>query len=176
MTHRGAARTSSRKDWCTPPKLVTAVRSVFDGTVDLDPCSNEHSTVGARVGYVLPDRDGLVEPWNVGTVFVNPPYGADRERGTTILDWFRKASNTAQDGFDVIVLAPVATNTTHWKRFVFPEASAVCFLADTRLRFHLDGVEDRKGAPMACATILWGSRVGAFTSAFTPHGHVVHLR
>ncbi len=38
---------SSKKDWGTPEKYVTAVREVFRGTICLDPCSDRSSIVNA---------------------------------------------------------------------------------------------------------------------------------
>ena len=66
--------------WCTPPKYVSAVCDFFCGAIDLDPCSSTHSIVGARVEFQLPQTDGLATSWDYKNVFVNPPYGADRER------------------------------------------------------------------------------------------------
>lgn len=80
--------------------------------------------------------------------------------------------DAAQSGSEVIALVPVATNTGHWKRFVFPSASAICFLSAPRLRFYLDGVEDPKGAPMACAVIYYGNQVQRFAHEFSQHGAV----
>lgn len=69
-------------DWGTPPHIVERVKAVFGGTIDLDPCWNEHSVVGPTFAYALPYHDGLAEPWltsPIGTaihsVYVNPPYG-----------------------------------------------------------------------------------------------------
>lgn len=68
-----------REDWCTPPELVEKVRRVM-GSIDLDPCSNEQSMVGAAFAFVYPQADGLARRWNfvgmhkIRTVFVNPPY------------------------------------------------------------------------------------------------------
>lgn len=58
---------------------------------------------------------------------------------------------TSVTAAQVIALIPVATNTRHWKESVFTRARAVCFLADTRLRFLEAGQDLGKGAPMACA-------------------------
>ena len=128
------------QNWCTPPKYVDAIRRFFSGTIALDPCSNEHSIVRAEVEYSLPHTDGLAASWNFPTVFVNPPYGSDRERGTTIRDWLRKCAEThAKHGTEVLALVPVATNTRHWKLYVWGAATAVAFLYDTRLRFLVDG-------------------------------------
>jgi hypothetical protein len=37
------------QSWGTPLKYIDAVKRVFDGNIDLDPCSNEYSIVNARV-------------------------------------------------------------------------------------------------------------------------------
>jgi hypothetical protein len=74
------------RDWGTPRKYVEAVKAVFGGHIDLDPCSNEHSLVKARVEYALPRVDGLHASWDFPTIYVNPPYGNDPQHGTTIKD------------------------------------------------------------------------------------------
>lgn len=159
------------RDWGTPRRHAEAVRA-FLGGIDLDPCSNEHSVVGAAVEYRLPGRDGLAEPWDAARIFVNPPYGTDRVRGTSISDWLARCAAAGAGGAEVVALVPVAPNTAHWKRHVWPSAAAVCFLADTRLRFLEAGRDAGKGAPMACAMIYWGSRPGAFSAAFSALGAV----
>ncbi len=161
--------------WGTPPLYAEAARA-FLGGIDLDPCSNEHSVVAAAREYRLPGRDGLAEPWDAERIYVNPPYGSDRERGTTIRDWMARCAAAGRSGSEVLALVPVATNTSHWKRHVWPEATAVCFLADTRLKFLEDGRAGGKGAPMACSMVYWGPRRAEFVAAFGRHGAVVALR
>ena len=80
------------QSWGTPQKYVNAVSEVFNGIIHLDPCSNEHSVVNASVKYSLPNQDGLKESWNYPTIYVNPPYGIDKERGTTIKNWLSKCA------------------------------------------------------------------------------------
>lgn len=63
-----------RDTWCTPPWLTEPL-----GRFDLDPCSNERSTVQAGCALRFEGRgeDGLVLAKRVGAaerVFVNPPY------------------------------------------------------------------------------------------------------
>ena len=138
--------------WGTPEKYIEAVKRIFGGTIDLDPCSNEYSLVEATVEYALPQHDGLKESWDFPRIFVNPPYGIDKARGTSIKQWlYRCAAAHRQYSSEVIALVPVATNTGHWKKYVYVQASAVCFLYDTRLRFLVDGRDEEKGAPMSCA-------------------------
>ena len=75
-----------------------------------------------------------------------------------------------------MALVPVATNTGHWKRCVWGKATAVCFLYDTRLRFLVNGREEGKGAPMACAMVYWGADFDRFMEVFMQLGAVVDLR
>ena len=163
-------------EWCTPAKYVSVVRNFFGGEIDLDPCSNNSSIVKATIEYKLPEKDGLKESWNFQKIYVNPPYGADRERGTTIKNWLAKCFLANQDyKSEVIALIPVATNTGHWKQSVFGKASAICFLYDTRLKFLINGTEEHKGAPMACCFVYWGSRIDKFSSHFMEYGAVVNI-
>lgn len=174
-----AGRTNSEalsQHWCTPPKYVDAVKEFFGGSIALDPCSNRHSIVNAQVEYSLPETDGLAASWDYPTVFVNPPYGRDRERCTTIRDWLRKCAEAhLEHGVEVLALVPVATNTRHWKQWVFGAATSVAFLYDTRLRFLVDGKDGGKGAPMSCAMVYWGPRHERFERTFIRHGAVVSL-
>ena len=173
----GRSTHSLSRDWCTPPKYVEAVKRVFGGEIELDPCSNPESVVHAKCEFMLPGTDGLAQDWNYGTIYVNPPYGSDRDRGTTIRNWLSKcAFSRTAFGAQIIALVPVATNTSHWKQYVFGSADAVCFLYDTRLRFLVNGNTDNKGAPMACAMVYWGDFFGDFESVFTEFGAVLNLR
>lgn len=171
----GRTVVGSSRDWCTPPKYVEAVKEVL-GAISLDPCSNCWSKVGAETEFKLPHQDGLRESWSHATIYVNPPYGSDVERGTKIIDWLRKCAEANQlHGSEVIALVPVATNTKHWKLYVWPKAASICFLYDTRLRFLVGGKDDGKGAPMACAAVYWGRSKARFAEVFRKHGAVVDL-
>lgn len=164
---------SDKKDWCTPPKYVDAVREFF-GEIELDPCSNTSSVVNARKEYVFPKNDGLRDTWDFKTIYVNPPYGINKTNGTSIKDWIRRCNNAYEEHkSEVIALIPVAVNTRHWKEYIFGKANAICFLADTRLKF-INGVND-KGAPMACAIIYWGNKGGKFYKYFSKYGAVIDL-
>jgi len=149
---------------------------MFGGTISFDPCSNRYSIVQAETELMLPNHDGLKAKWNFPTIYVNPPYGADRDRGTTIKNWIARCAN-AHDLFDseVLALIPVATNTRHWKDYIWGRATSVCFLYDTRLRFLVQGKDEGKGAPMACAMVYWGKKPNDFFNIFIEHGAVVHL-
>ena len=173
----GRTVNSLSQDWGTPRKYVGAVRDVFGGEIALDPCSNPHSIVHARTEYLPPQNDGLRDSWDFPTIYVNPPYGADKKRGTTIRHWLRRCAEAHEKhGSEVLALVPVATNTGHWKSYVWGRATAVCFLYDTRLRFLVNGRNAGKGAPMACAMVYWGNAFERFADVLSEFGAVVDLR
>jgi len=172
----GRTVNSLSKDWCTPPKYVNAIKEMFDGEIQLDPCSNKSSVVNAKVEYILPKDDGLAKEWNYKTIYINPPYGADRQRGTTIKDWLKKCYESHHKfNSEILALVPVATNTAHWKHYVFGKAEAICFLYDTRLKFLVNGSTDNKGAPMSCCMIYWGNNISKFNKIFMKFGAVVDI-
>jgi len=164
------------QSWGTPHKYVEAVKTVFGEQIALDPCSNEFSVVNAKVEYRLPEHDGLKESWDYPTIYVNPPYGIDKERGTTIKNWLARCALAHEEhNSEVLALVPIATNTAHWKKYVFTKAKSICFLYDTRLRFLENGLDSGKGAPMACAMIYWGNNPNKFYDVFIEHGAVVDI-
>ena len=175
MTAGRKVNTKSQ-DWGTPQKYVDAVKEVFGGTIALDPCSNNASIVNAEVEYLLPQHNGLRESWDYPTIYVNPPYGIDKENGTTIRYWLARCAEAHEMyGAEVLALVPVATNTSHWKNSVFGKAVAICFLYDTRLKFLENGKNGGKGAPMSCAMIYWGENYEMFYNVFINHGAVVNI-
>lgn len=172
----GRTVNSFSQEWCTPPKYVDAVRKMFHGVIEFDPCSNPHSVVHAEKEIMLPEADGLKEKWDYKTIYVNPPYGSDRENGSAIRDWLRKCADAHTRYLaEVLALVPVATNTGHWKSFVFGKATAICFLYDTRLKFLINGSADNKGAPMACCMVYWGQDAARFQEVFLEFGAVVNI-
>ena len=173
----GRTVNSQSQNWGTPPKYVNAVKKFFGGEIDFDPCSNEYSIVKAKIECRLPEQDGLIIKWNYPRIYVNPPYGNDKERGTTIKHWLSKCAN-AYEEFDseVLALVPVATNTGHWKKSVWGKACSICFLYDTRLKFLENGVDKGTGAPMSCAMIYWGDNYSQFFDIFIEYGAVVDIR
>jgi len=165
------------QEWGTPRKYVEAIQDFFGGAIDLDPCSNQFSIVGARVEYRLPAHNGLRDSWNFRTIFVNPPYGIDQQAGTSIKQWLRRCEEAYRlYSSEVIALIPVATNTGHWKNSVYGKANAVCFLHDTRVKFLENGQEGGKGAPMSCCLVYWGSRFSDFENQFKNLGAVVSVK
>jgi hypothetical protein len=172
----GRTVNSQSQSWGTPLKYVKAVKRFFGGSISLDPCSNKYSIVKAETEFCLPNQDGLSLEWNFPNIYVNPPYGSDKERKTTIKNWLVKCALAHEKyGSEVLALVPVATNTGHWKQSVFGKARAICFLYDTRLKFLENGLDVGKGAPMSCCMIYWGTNYENFFENFIEHGAVIDI-
>ena len=172
----GRKNTDNNKEWGTPIKIINSVAILWNGEISLDPCSNDYSLVKAKREIKLP-LDGLKENWGLySTIFVNPPYGKDYERKTNIANWIEKCCETNwRYQNEVIALIPVATNTKHWKNYIWGKAKSICFLYDSRLKFLENGVENKKGAPMACCLVYWGKYPLSFKIHFSHLGYVTTI-
>ena len=134
------------QDWNTPEWLVSLVKQAL-GTIELDPCSNVGSVVGAQTTFALPEHNGLKESWsNFKTVYINPPFnrtyihedqqiaiGAKEYQSltkakkakyysTTIKEWVEKASQ-AHYNFNTqsIILVPANVDTLVWHNIIFKD-------------------------------------------------------
>lgn len=97
---------ADRDSWCTPKWLTDVLPAV-----DVDPCSNDRSTVRSVGRYQL-DRgeNGLELPW-FGLVFVNPPY-------SDILPWAGKLEQERRRITGCAFLVNEAHDTRWWKHLV----------------------------------------------------------
>lgn len=165
---------SNVKNWNTPPEYVEIIKSFFGGQIELDPCSNETSLVNAKIEYILPKGDGLLDSWDYRSIYVNPPYGRNKEGKTSIKNWLQRCADAHRlYNSEIIALVPVATNTKHWQNNIFLTATSICFLRVPRLKFWLNGVPEDKGSPMSCCLVYWGSEIDKFKTTFSALGKVI---
>jgi len=165
---------STNKDWCTPAVYADAIRKFF-GIIELDPCSNKYSLVKAQTEFNLL-VNGLAQEWNYKTIFVNPPYGRNKENNTSLKDWILRCQDSHKKyGSEVILLVPASTNTKHWQNIIFQSATAICFLKEPRVKFFNPEYDLSKGAPMACSIVYWGKEVERFIQEFGIFGKVLKV-
>ena len=112
----GRSVNSQSQAWGTPKKYVKAVKKFFGGSIALDPCSNEFSFVHAQTEYMLPENDGLSESWDFPTIYVNPPYGADRVfgRAKAICFLYDTRLKFLENGLDIGKGAPMSCSMIYW--------------------------------------------------------------
>lgn len=120
---------SERGDWQTPDHIVEAVKALYGGVIDLDPCTSPDNPVGAT-RFFTKDHDGLTREWPVGSrVYINPPYGR------AIGAWVDKALDHSGQ---VVMLLPARTDTKWFQKIYDNRLASYGFLRG-RLTF--------KGAP-----------------------------
>lgn len=187
----GAIADAANLDWNTPEYIVEAVRKTFNGSIDLDPCSNNSSLVKAKENWIYPAHNGLLESWSsslVKTVYVNPPYGrsylyrgkcllpkqfreltkAQKAECTTqtIYDWVKKANNEAQLGCQIIMLIPAAPGIRAWQEIIFKDADQICFIKG-RVKF--PGGDNWCNVPLAL--IHWVGKADLATKQLEAEGN-----
>ncbi len=170
----GRKNTLNKTDWNTPKKYIDAIIKFF-GEIDLDPSTNCNSLVPAKTKFILP-TDGLQEDWSIyKRIYINPPFGRDSIRKTTIKNWVEKAFNTNFEyGNEILILIPSATNTSHFQKIIFKiKNGGIVFLNDTRLRFldsNNSNNEDKKGSPIGMTIIYFGKLYKNFENVFKQYG------
>lgn len=163
---------SDSPDWNTPREIIEPTRRLFDGSIDLDPCSNPGSIVDATVEWYgdTPSDDGLALSWDLGLkretrVYVNPPYGR------VIGAWTRKcAAEGFAGGAEIVALLPARVDTGWWFDDVLT-ADAV-LLWRGRLKF----LGAPSAAPFPSAVAYWGPAPDIFAREFGASGWLVRLR
>lgn len=127
-------------EWFTPPEFIEKARTVL-GAIDLDPASCAAAQAVVRAGdYYGLDKgqDGLLMPWEVDTLFLNPPYS---NAGA----WVERVVAEYRDGNvgGAIVLVNAKTETA-WFGLLW-EHAVLCFV-ERRISFVPgDGGESQTG-------------------------------
>lgn len=161
---------SQRVDHGTPRIVAEGIiYPVLGDPVDLDPCSNPESIIRAHRKVMLPE-DGLAVPWK-GNVFFNPPFGEDKEAGTSIEDWVRKAAvDNRQYGSEIIGLFPCYPGSEWFD--VVVSTSRACFLWGPGLGTRRVKYRGNKNhAAFHSAIAYWGPNLPLFTRCALRYAH-----
>ena len=138
---------SNKSDWETPPELFDKLDKEFH--FDLDICATNQNTKCVR--FLSANALHPEVGWKVlsnRAIFMNPPYG--RQVG----QWVRKAYEESRKGATVVCLLPSRTDVEWWHDFVIAGKAEVRFLRG-RVRFLLDGVAMKAGAPFPSAVVIF---------------------
>jgi hypothetical protein len=146
-----------RQRFLTPAYVLEPVRQALGGVIGLDPCTEPDNPAGAELFYTIAD-DGLMQPWDTETIFVNPPYNRAPE------PWADRCIEAAAAGSSVVLLMPAATDTRIWQRAA-STGSAVCFIRG-RVKFGVPRSNGRQyAASHPSALIGWNT-------GLAPCGHL----
>jgi ParB family chromosome partitioning protein len=175
---REAKHSSKSNEWYTPAEYIEAAREVL-GSIELDPASCEQANriVKAERFYSMED-DGLIQPWEAKTVFLNPPYGKTAGRSNQEI-WSRKLLDVHRCGrVGSAILLVNAEPGNKWFRPLWEYP--LCF-TDHRIRFYTDDGERNAPTHSNCFVYL-PPRDGAdrwmhldrFADAFMEFGAIIN--
>ncbi len=149
--------------WNTPPEVGKLLEEF--GTIDLDPCSNEHTKLKAAKIFTAED-DGLSKDWGAyvpgpfGLIYVNPPY-------STAGQWARKCAETslAYPDLDIVLLVPARTGARWFHDWVLKQAAAICWWRG-RIQFWKEGKPVKGSANFDPCFAMWGPSADSFHEIF----------
>jgi hypothetical protein len=167
----GSGQTSSlTEDWYTHPDIITAVRELFGGSIDLDPfsCKEANRTVRATRIFTA-ESDGLVHSWH-GRLLVNPPWGGS---GNTSVKRraVQKLIRTYREGAVTEAVAVLNANATTTKWFAPLFEFPMCFPA---YRIPHYGPGNAGGSPNSGTVLIYlGPNAGQFARIFSRFGNII---
>jgi hypothetical protein len=162
-----AMKGSSSHDWGTPALILDPARALYDGAIDLDPCSSAWHQQRVRASrYFTADDNGLAQEWTAERGFVNPPFGEMSREFAAKLVHEHTAGRLAAA---IFVGQPSATAGTVWF-WPFWELGVVCFVR-RRVEFvHPDGRVG--GGPDGTILVYVGPDRDRFAAAFGDLGEI----
>jgi hypothetical protein len=160
----------SSDNFNTPPEVITAIKDyAVKHIINLDPCSNGGSMVGAETAD---ETNGLNIDWQpFHTIFINPPY-------SKITPWAKKCWETFTEGLnfernhEIFLLVPANSDTKWFQTYcVRPKANAVLFF-NKRLRFWLNGKPAKDTARFPSVLVYFGNYGERFKNYFNQFGAI----
>jgi phage N-6-adenine-methyltransferase len=153
------ATTGNRTDcWNTPITFVDDVLEFFNGSIDLDPCSNDENNPNVPAKKVYTEKtNGLSHDWVADSVFMNHPYSNSKE-------WIPYAASQFECGNvkEMILLIKLDVSTRWWKSV----AKYPWIAVNRRLKFG----SSKGAAPFQSAIIYLGNDLKRFESTFGKYG------
>jgi len=136
LVYVGSLQKHNRDFYGTPKEWIERCRDVMGGIeLDAASCREANRCVVKAVRYFGEEDDALLQSWEAGTLFLNPPYGK------TLSKFASKFHNEWESGVigQAIVLI---NNTTETHSFeLFSRCSSA--RAEARKRIHFIGVDGR---------------------------------
>ncbi|TAJ21805.1 MAG: hypothetical protein EPO65_00460 [Dehalococcoidia bacterium] len=152
-----------RQRQLTPPYVLEPVRQAL-GSIELDPCTEPDNPTAAERFYIA-ETDGAEQPWDAGTIYVNPPYSKARER------WVKRCIEAAANGSRVILLMPSHTDTRLF-HLATETASHVVFIKG-RVKFGILRENRRQEAASHPSCLIGWNLVDV--APLAPLGRIWHL-
>lgn len=155
--------------WCSPVEVADRLVDLFEGPVEVDPCSNPRSVIKAIQVYT---EGGLIKPWCLTgrqpkkrTAYENPPYSMGDEFTAKALAELRLGNVV-----ELVRLTMMSTSTQWWADQCTKPKRNPRILALKRLKF-IDPFakgpgQERQSCRFEPALTYFGPNVRKFDRAF----------
>ena len=137
---------SEKQDWCTPQQFFDELDAEFHFVLD---AAATHQNSKCKRCFT-PEDDGLIQNWDVGAVYCNPPYG--KEIGL----WVKKAYEEAQKGVTIVMLIPARTDTKYFHEYIYHKAE-IRFVKG-RLKFTDENGVSKGTAPFPSMVVIYNRK------------------
>lgn len=165
-SHRGGSAVEVATDrYMTPPNIIDLIDAFWPQGVELDPFHDPSPYCLVKAAHrfdLRAGQDAYAEAWRgegrllALRTFVNGPYSGDHPQRTCRAITLH--TRLAHPSAEVLNLCPAAPGSAYWKRWVWPNASAIAWLG--RLSFvagvDIPGKDGKRSA--VAGTLVHGNR------------------
>lgn len=127
---------TGKDEWLTPPEIIRAL-----GSFDMDPCAPVNRPWPMASQHYTIEDNGLQQLW-FGRVWCNPPYGSKMAAFVRRCVEHRNAT----------LLTFARTETKVFQELIFPNATAILFIAGRLKFYHVNG--DQAGTAGAPSVLI----------------------
>ena len=170
MAVHPALQSSESAEWYTPATYIEAARQVL-GSIELDPASCELANLTVKASrYYDVYAHGLHQSWHAATIWLNPPYGREKDNQSSQEVWTCKLIAEYETGHvaQAILLVNASTSTGWFQRlWNYP----ICF-TDHKIRFYNERVAASQPTH-GNAFVYFGKMQTRFIEVFTRFGVVI---
>ena len=161
---------------CTPPCILALVPQVFNGSIDLNPCSNALAQALVQVSlFFYQTNDGLHQHWS-GKVFVIPPFGMVAGKSQQGLFLEKSISEYSKGHVSEVLLLLKAAIGYNWLRqaLKFPHAwlcKIVAVHGSNLSLLNLESLLPLLPIPMAALQCILEQILSNFVGVFSSVAH-----
>lgn len=119
--------TKGSDEWYTPKYILDYVKKIFEGEIEIDPCSNGITKIGSKINLTKEDNGLGHKGWDSGNIFINPPYSMNKEFAKRVLNELKSCYNLQNNYIKKQNMAYLCHANTDTKWFTDLVNSKYCY-------------------------------------------------
>jgi hypothetical protein len=149
----------------TPKEIIQKIKYVFDGDIDLDPCTMMHNPTGANHFFSdFKNEDGILESWkDYKNVFVNPPF-------SDIKTWVNKIIVEERP---TILLTKCDPRTVWFQKILQNSSLSVVLSGNLKFENQFDSLTDSSAPFAVMISYLYAPSLSRFIESFSEENYTI---